>query len=98
MLHRRVSVAVLTMATGVVRYSTGLDSTTAFEILLALRVWATGTGATIIATLLQPIPEVYNLFDQVLLLQDGFNVFCGSRSGTASSDSPAMCLRDCMYR
>jgi hypothetical protein len=33
--------------------STGLDSTTAFEILLAMRVWATETGGTVLATLLQ---------------------------------------------
>ncbi len=37
--------------------TTGLDSTTAFEILLALRVWATGTGGTVIATLLQVCTE-----------------------------------------
>ena len=61
--------------------STGLDSTTAFEILLALRVWATGTGGTVVATLLQPIPEVYNLFDQIMLMQDGYNVYCGPREG-----------------
>ncbi len=60
---------------------TGLDSTTAFEVMLALRVWAVGTGATVIATLLQPIPEVYHLFHQVLLLQDGYSVFCGPREG-----------------
>ena len=33
--------------------STGLDSTTAFEIILALQVWASGTGGTVVATLLQ---------------------------------------------
>ena len=30
---------------------------------------------------LQPIPEVYNLFDQVVLLQDGYSVYSGPREG-----------------
>lgn len=33
--------------------STGLDSTTAFEIMLAVQVWAKGTGGTVVASLLQ---------------------------------------------
>ena len=30
---------------------------------------------------LQPIPEVYNLFDQVVLLQEGHAVYAGPRTG-----------------
>ena len=47
-----------------IRHSTGLDSSTSYDILAALREWCDTTGGTVIATLLQPIPEVYNMFDQ----------------------------------
>lgn len=61
--------------------STGLDSTTSFEILNALRIWAKETGGTIVASLLQPIPEIFDLFENVVLLQEGHVVFAGPRTG-----------------
>lgn len=44
--------------------STGLDSTTAYDIMAAMRKWCDETGGVVIASLLQPIPEVFALFDQ----------------------------------
>jgi len=52
----------------------------AFELLQNLRTWARATGGTIIAALLQPTPEVYGLFDDVVLLRDGCEVFHGPRT------------------
>ena len=37
-----------------------------------------------VASLLQPIPEIFELFDQVVLLQDGFVVYAGPRTDVLS--------------
>ena len=51
--------------------STGLDSSTTFQIVRNLRDFAHYTEATVMIALLQPAPEVYDLFDDVLLLSEG---------------------------
>lgn len=51
--------------------STGLDSATTFQITRNLRDVCHLLGATIMIALLQPAPEVYNLFDDVMLLAEG---------------------------
>ena len=61
--------------------SSGLDSSTTLEIVTALKEWATQTGGTLIASLLQPTPETFALFDRVLCLMDGQMVYQGSRDG-----------------
>ena len=59
----------------------GLDSSVALTINKALRAWASDTKGTVVASLLQPIPEIFELFDQLVLLQDGFVVYAGPRDG-----------------
>lgn len=51
--------------------STGLDSSTTFQIIKCLRDFVHLRLATVFISLLQPPPEVYNLFDDVLLLSEG---------------------------
>lgn len=51
--------------------STGLDSNTTFQIIKCLRDFAHLRNATVLINLLQPPPEVYNLFDDILLLSEG---------------------------
>ena len=51
--------------------STGLDSSTTFQIVKCMRDFAHLGQATILMSLLQPSPEVYNLFDDVMLLSEG---------------------------
>ena len=51
--------------------STGLDSSTTFQIIKCLRDFAHLRNATVLINLLQPPPEVYNLFDDILLLSEG---------------------------
>ena len=51
--------------------STGLDSSTTFQIIKCLRNFAHLQLGTVFISLLQPPPEVYNLFDDVLLLSEG---------------------------
>ena len=51
--------------------STGLDSSTTFQIMRSLRHLAHIRQATLLVALLQPTPETYNLFDDVMLLSEG---------------------------
>lgn len=51
--------------------STGLDSSTAFHIMRSLRHLAHIGQATLLVALLQPTPETYHLFDDIMLLSEG---------------------------
>ncbi|KAG2789215.1 hypothetical protein JG687_00013273 [Phytophthora cactorum] len=51
--------------------TTGLDSAAAFDIVSTLRGRARSFGQTVVAALLQPAPEIFELFDDVLLLMGG---------------------------
>ena len=57
--------------------STGLDAAVTYNIISALREWTRVTNGTAIVSLLQPTPEVYELFDDVLCLRDGSPVYHG---------------------
>ncbi|KAJ1259983.1 hypothetical protein BS78_10G197300 [Paspalum vaginatum] len=59
--------------------SNGLDSSTAFQIINSLRHAIHILGGTVIVSLLQPAPETYNLFDDIILLSDGQIVYHGPR-------------------
>ncbi len=56
--------------------STGLDSSTTFQIVKCLRDFAHVRQATMLISLLQPPPETHNLFDDVLLLSQGDRPCC----------------------
>lgn len=51
--------------------STGLDSATTYSVIDFLCRTTHVMGITMMIGLLQPPPEVYSLFDDVLLLTDG---------------------------
>jgi ABC-type multidrug transport system ATPase subunit/ABC-type multidrug transport system permease subunit len=57
--------------------STGLDSSTTFSIVRSLRRFTHELSATTLISLLQPAPETFNLFDDVLLLSEGQVVYHG---------------------
>ncbi|KXZ48202.1 hypothetical protein GPECTOR_29g109 [Gonium pectorale] len=57
--------------------STGLDSASTLIITKALRNLAVYMNATMLVSLLQPSPEVYELFDEVMVLSHGRIVFQG---------------------
>jgi len=57
--------------------STGLDSSTTFSIVRSLRRYTHAMSASVMISLLQPAPEVFNLFDDVLLLSEGQVVYNG---------------------
>ena len=51
--------------------STGLDSSTTFQIVKCMADFVHLRDGTVLMSLLQPAPEVYNLFDDILLLSEG---------------------------
>ncbi len=53
--------------------STGLDSSTTFQIMRSLRHFAHIREATLLIALLQPTPETYHLFDDIMLLSEGLS-------------------------
>lgn len=57
-----------------------LDSAVTFSVVHSLRERARSERLAVIIALLQPTPEVYELFDDVILLKDGCTVYHGSRS------------------
>lgn len=59
--------------------SNGLDSATTFDIIRSLSETCHTLGTTYVISLLQPSPEVYNLFDEILLLCEGQIVYQGPR-------------------
>ncbi|KAL8458116.1 hypothetical protein ACS0TY_035847 [Phlomoides rotata] len=59
--------------------STGLDSSTTFQIVDSLRQYVHILNGTALISLLQPAPEVYDLFDDIILLSDGEIVYQGPR-------------------
>ncbi|XP_071686005.1 pleiotropic drug resistance protein 1-like [Rutidosis leptorrhynchoides] len=59
--------------------STGLDSSTTFQIVKSLKQFTHILEGTAVISLLQPAPETYDLFDDIILLTDGIIVYQGPR-------------------
>ncbi|BAH94511.1 Os09g0332700 [Oryza sativa Japonica Group] len=59
--------------------STGLDSSTTYNIVDSIRQTIHIVGGTAVIALLQPAPETYELFDDIILLSDGQVVYNGPR-------------------
>ncbi|KAI8531784.1 hypothetical protein RHMOL_Rhmol11G0162400 [Rhododendron molle] len=60
--------------------SNGLDSSTAYQVIACLQQLAHVTDATILVALLQPAPEIFDLFDDIILMAEGKIVYHGPRS------------------
>lgn len=59
--------------------STGLDSSTTYQIVKCLKEMVRFTDATVLMSLLQPAPETFELFDDIILLSEGQIVYQGPR-------------------
>ncbi|CAH2059084.1 unnamed protein product [Thlaspi arvense] len=59
--------------------STGLDSSTTFQICKFMRQLVHISDVTMIISLLQPAPETFELFDDIILLSEGQVVYQGPR-------------------
>ncbi|GLJ08413.1 hypothetical protein SUGI_0088240 [Cryptomeria japonica] len=59
--------------------STGLDTSTTYQIVKCLQEFCSLMDTTILMSLLQPAPETYELFDDIILLSEGQIVYHGPR-------------------
>uniref|UniRef100_A0A9I9DQ34 ABC transporter domain-containing protein n=1 Tax=Cucumis melo TaxID=3656 RepID=A0A9I9DQ34_CUCME len=59
--------------------STGLDSSTTFQIVKFMRQMVHIMDISMVISLLQPAPETFNLFDDLILLSEGQIVYQGPR-------------------
>ncbi|XP_020579208.1 ABC transporter G family member 42-like isoform X1 [Phalaenopsis equestris] len=59
--------------------STGLDSSTTHQVVKCLQQIVHLGEATIVMSLLQPAPETFDLFDDIILLTEGHIVYQGPR-------------------
>ncbi|XP_047340714.1 pleiotropic drug resistance protein 1-like [Impatiens glandulifera] len=57
--------------------STGLDSSTTYQIINSIKKSIEAFKGTALVSLLQPAPETYALFDDIILLSDGQIVYQG---------------------
>lgn len=57
--------------------STGLDSSTTYQIIKHLKQMVHIMDATMIISLLQPAPETFELFNDIILLSEGLIVYQG---------------------
>ncbi|KAG1706776.1 hypothetical protein DVH05_028704 [Phytophthora capsici] len=60
--------------------STGLDSAATFDIITTQRSIAKKFRKTVVISLLQPSPEVFELFDDVVILNEGHEMYHGPRA------------------
>ncbi|PHT62248.1 ABC transporter G family member 37 [Capsicum annuum] len=60
--------------------SNGLDSSTTYQIAACLQQLAHITDATILISLLQPAPETFDLFDDIILMAEGKILYHGPRN------------------
>ncbi|KAL8225145.1 hypothetical protein R6Q57_017702 [Mikania cordata] len=59
--------------------STGLDSSTTYQIVKCVKNFVHQMEATVLMSLLQPAPETFDLFDDLILLSEGHMVYVGPR-------------------
>ncbi|CAJ2632862.1 unnamed protein product [Trifolium pratense] len=57
--------------------STGLDSSTTFQVVQSVKQSVNLFNGTAVISLLQPPPETYDLFDDIILLSEGHIVYQG---------------------
>ncbi|KAJ7964175.1 ABC transporter-like [Quillaja saponaria] len=60
--------------------STGLDSSTTYQIVKCMRNFVHEKEATVLMALLQPSPEIFELFDDLVLLSEGHVAYQGPRA------------------
>lgn len=59
--------------------SNGLDSSTTHQIIMYMRHSTHALEGTTVISLLQPSPETYELFDDVILMSEGQIIYQGPR-------------------
>jgi ABC-type multidrug transport system ATPase subunit len=72
--------------------SNGLDSSTTLQIISCLQHLSHIMDATVLISLLQPAPETFDLFDDIILMTEGKIVYHGPRSSSCKF------FEDCGFR
>ncbi|XP_044500167.1 pleiotropic drug resistance protein 3-like isoform X2 [Mangifera indica] len=72
--------------------SNGLDSSTAYQTVACLQQMVHITDATALISLLRPVPETFELFDDIILMTEGKIVYQGPR------DKVIEFFEDCGFR
>lgn len=72
--------------------SNGLDSSTTFQIVTCLQQLVHITDVTALISLLQPAPETFDLFDDIILFAEGKIVYHGPRTDVLNF------FEDCGFR
>ncbi|KAL5769502.1 hypothetical protein ACOSP7_013656 [Xanthoceras sorbifolium] len=70
----------------------GLDSSTAYQIVACVQQLVHITDSTALVSLLQPAPETFNLFDDIILMAEGKILYHGPR------DNVIDYFEDCGFR
>ncbi|EEY53012.1 ATP-binding Cassette (ABC) Superfamily [Phytophthora infestans T30-4] len=82
--RKRVTTGEMTFGNKLVYFmdeiSTGSDSSATFDIISNQRRLAKTLGKTMVISLLQPSPEGFELFDDVMLLNGGYVMYYGPRA------------------
>ncbi|KAJ0080321.1 hypothetical protein Patl1_24242 [Pistacia atlantica] len=85
-------VVVPTKALFMDEISNCLDNSTAYQIVACLQQLVHITDATLLISLLQPAPETFELFDDIILMAEGKVVYQGSH------DQDVEFFKDCGFR
>ncbi|CAA2995350.1 pleiotropic drug resistance 3 [Olea europaea subsp. europaea] len=72
--------------------SNGLDSSTTYQIVACLQQLAHIADTTVVVSLLQPAPETFDLFDDIILMSEGKIVYHGPRCDVLEF------FKDCGFR
>jgi ABC-type multidrug transport system ATPase subunit len=76
--------------------STGLDASVTFDIMHSLRKRAQENKLSVVVSLLQPTPETFALFDEIILMREGRVVRLALSLYFSVFLSPSFCLSLCL--
>ena len=81
--RRRVTIGEMLVSDASVlfldEFTNGLDTATSEDIARGLKQWCRKTNGSIVCTLQQPTPGLYETFDEIVILREGQVVFHGPR-------------------
>lgn len=81
---RRVTVGEMMLCPSSIKLmdsiSNGLDAATTFDIIKSLKAWGHHLDHTHVISLLQPPPEVFALFDELIIMSEGQVIYHSPRT------------------
>jgi ABC-type multidrug transport system ATPase subunit len=81
---RRVTLGEMLMPPRSIKYmdaiSNGLDAATTYDLTQAMKLITKAVGLTTVVSLLQPAPDVFYTFEDLILMSEGEIVYHGTHS------------------